>query len=685
MRRRNKAILALGIILIITIPTVLFIMNILTPREPEPFSLDDAPQEILDIQSSLQQKLESGTFSWSDIPDYNTFCQYVADNSPAVQDAIEGKDLTAVFEVGDEGYIIYEMGGGDLDIDSSQSSPSEPDVRIMLSFDLLVSLIKLERTAVGAFQGGDLDFEGPLGEALNINDINSIFNATLMGESIDDTDEIVEFQMSANRSSLYTPGLTLFPCVEINMRNGSPLMGRGYLFVVDHNGEIVAELENTHHSVHKFINSTTVLMGGQGGNLELWNYKTGATELLPIPGGHHAFDYNPHTDTFMVLENDYSDEMWDGKRVLYDILSEYNRDGELVWQWDGRVQYPFNATIHSSLGINETFRAGADWMHCNSFVWDKTENDIYLNVRNQDTILKIDQPTKNIEWSAGRWGEFSVLAENGTEVDSLWAHPHGLELVGPGRFILYDNDLYNPSRPSTMHLENATGYSGFVEFEIDEQNEIMQEVWSWRAENETYYFPASGGDADRLPDGNTLGLFGDRALLLAEESPAILTEVTKSGEIAWELTIPGGNNTYYWVHRAERFYESPKIEIASESLDAGSGTILANLSVWNGFKQDAKSNGMLTIYADDSQVHEESFEFKRNWQATHLTIDIVVTPFNRLEIVVENEDGTRVSYLLLGEEGGANEPNWLLPLLLLTPVVVAIPILYWWNEKRKTA
>jgi len=41
-------------------------------------------------------------------------------------------------------------------------------------------------------------------------------------------------------------------------------------------------------------------------------------------------------------------------------------------------------------------------------------------------------------------------------------------------------------------------------------------------------------------------LVADRALLLAEESLAILTEVTESGEIAWELTIPGGNNTYYW-------------------------------------------------------------------------------------------------------------------------------------------
>ncbi|MFO7837712.1 MAG: hypothetical protein R6V83_13800 [Candidatus Thorarchaeota archaeon] len=86
MRRRNKALVALGVILIITIPTGIFIVNILTPKEPDPFTLDDAPQGIRDIQSRLQQKLDSGNFSWTDIPDYVSFCQYIADNSPEVQE-----------------------------------------------------------------------------------------------------------------------------------------------------------------------------------------------------------------------------------------------------------------------------------------------------------------------------------------------------------------------------------------------------------------------------------------------------------------------------------------------------------------------------------------------------------------------------------------------------------------------
>ncbi|MBS3795778.1 MAG: aryl-sulfate sulfotransferase, partial [Candidatus Thorarchaeota archaeon] len=554
--------MALGIILIISIPSIFFVMNILTPREPEPFDLDDAPQEMLNIQSRLQQKLNSGNFSWADIPDYVTFCQYVADNSPAVHDAVKGKNQVAALDVEDEGCIIYEIANDELDVRHSSTLPSEPDIIVSMSLDVFVSLVKMEQTAIAAFQNGDLGLEGSFSEALEVYNIFSTFNATLLGTSIDDSEGMIQFQITANRSESYDPGLTLFPCVEITITNGTRTMGTGHLFVVDESGKIIARLDNTLHNVHKFINSTTVLMGGQGGNLELWNYKTEVTETLPIPGGHHAFEYNPHTDTFMVLEYAYSEETWDGKPVLYDVISEYNRDGELIWQWDGRNHYPFNSTVHSSLGINETNRAGADWMHSNSFVWDKAEGVIYLNIRNQDTILKINRATKDIEWAAGRWGSFTVLAENGTSVDSLWAHSHSLESIGPNRFILFDNDFYNPSRLSTMHLDNASGYSGFVEFEIDEENEVIQETWSWRAENESYYFPASGGDADRLPNGNTIGLFGDTSLLLAEREPVIMTEVARTGEIAWELRVPGVNDTYYWVHRLERFYDKPKIQIS---------------------------------------------------------------------------------------------------------------------------
>jgi hypothetical protein len=211
--------------------------------------------------------------------------------------------------------------------------------------------------------------------------------------------------------------------------------------------------------------------------MELWNIETDTRVTLPVPAGHHKLDYNPVTDTFMVLETATSGEVWDGLEVVYDTISEYNWDGDLLWQWDARVYYPFSSTIHTWLGHNYTFRGYADWMHANSFVWDKEENTIWLNVRNQDTILKIDKDTKEIIWKAGRWGNFTVLDINGTEVDTIWNYPHSLEWIGDNHYMLFDNGLFNPDVPSSME-QNGTGISGFIEFEIDEESQILQEVWS---------------------------------------------------------------------------------------------------------------------------------------------------------------------------------------------------------------
>jgi hypothetical protein len=383
------------------------------------------------------------------------------------------------------------------------------------------------------------------------------------------------------------------------------------------------------------------MMGGQEGNMELWNYKTNVVETLSVPGGHHEIDYNPATDTFMVLEYAWSEEIFDGRNIVYDKLTEYNRNGETVWEWDPRIHFVFNSTRHMSLGLNETFRGGADWMHSNSFAWDKSNEFIYLHVRNLDTILKIDYNTKEIIWDAGRGGAFDLFNTDNEEVEAIFHHAHSLEQIGPDRFIIYDNDLFNPNTPSTMTLENSSGSSRLLEFRIDEENNEMRETWSWTPDNESYYFPESGGDADRLPDGNRLGTFAGKALVLNLRDPVIITEVTEDGEIAWELQIPGVNDTYYWVHRVERFYEKPLITIHEQSLDLATRSLYLNISTWNLFKQDAISSGTYRILVDGEEISTHLFEFLPQWQSTTLEITLDTIPSNsrNIELVIENSDG----------------------------------------------
>jgi len=687
MQRRTKILLVIGIILIITVPTVFVIVNILYPPPPKPFNLDDAPTEIREIKQDLNEKLEGGTFSWGDIGNFVTLAQYISDNSPDIADMIEGLDIVAVLNITDAGYLWFVVEEGSVLIDAGQIAPSDLDLIITMNFETFSKILAGTETAFTAFQGGNLDFDGSMNDALKIGRIAQTYSATIMDTDTDIIASSIDLVVTEDNPEFYEEGLTLMPCIEMIVDNGSSTFGIGRVIVYDQDGNIKAQLDDSSHWVHKFINSTTVLMGGAGGSAQLWNYMTGVVQTLPIPGGHHELDYNPKTGTYLVLEDDYSTEQFDGRYILYDILSEYDSSGNLIWQWDGRIEYPFNETIYTGLNLNETFRAGADWMHSNSFVWDKENDIIYLNVRNQDTVLKINKTTNDIVWSAGRYGDFTVHNITGQVVDSIFFHPHSLERIGSNRFIIFDNGFYNPDYPPSMIVGSNDGYSRFVEFEIDESNMTMKEVWSWDPEDTFYYFPDSGGDADRLPNGNTIGIFANKALTNSVEDPVIITEVNRTGDIVWELRVPGVNSTYFWTHRLERFYESPLIKVNNDSLmyDSDERTLTLNLTVWDSFKQDATSSGQVTIIANGMEVYSEPFEFLAHWRATELALSVTDLPasVNYIQVIIENADGLEGKIVLYGElPTTASVMDLVFPLLIGSGIAIPVVILYLWRAGR---
>ena len=106
----------------------------------------------------------------------------------------------------------------------------------------------------------------------------------------------------------------------------------------------------------------------------------------------------------------------------------------------------------------------------------------------------------------------------------------------------------------------------------------MTKMWSWGSINSSYYNPQGGGIAQRLPNGNTLGIFGDNALGFNYPDPTYLTEVTPTGQIAWELELQGINNIYSWVYTAERIYSQPIISITQQTLNPGNNSLNIHLN-----------------------------------------------------------------------------------------------------------
>ncbi|MHA1942971.1 MAG: aryl-sulfate sulfotransferase, partial [Candidatus Thorarchaeota archaeon] len=188
-----------------------------------------------------------------------------------------------------------------------------------------------------------------------------------------------------------------------------------YALIVDMDGNVVNGFyQNDRSGQLQLINSTTVFfVDAVSGNFTLWNIYTNETEYTMAPSGHHDAEYNPVTETFMVIETvfDQGDYNWSGdvQPIKGDDIVEYDKEGNEIWRWNGSLTFPFNE--NEWMLRNESRRGEIDWMHSNGLYWDLDENEMYLSVRHLDCTVKVDYETGDTVWVAGRYtGEGPALA-----------------------------------------------------------------------------------------------------------------------------------------------------------------------------------------------------------------------------------------------------------------------------------
>ncbi|TFF96564.1 hypothetical protein EU546_01165, partial [Candidatus Thorarchaeota archaeon] len=203
-----------------------------------------------------------------------------------------------------------------------------------------------------------------------------------------------------------------------------------YAVILDMDGNVINGFyQDDRSGALQMINSTTAFfVDADSGNFTLWNIYTNETEYTMAPSGHHDAEYNPVTETFMVIESvrDQGDYNWSGdvQPIKSDDIVEYDKDGNEIWRWEGRLTLPFEE--EEWLLRNESRRGEIDWMHSNGLYWDLEENAMYLSVRHLDCVVKVDYVTGETVWVAGRYtGEGPALTMynlEGEEVDTLYYH-----------------------------------------------------------------------------------------------------------------------------------------------------------------------------------------------------------------------------------------------------------------------
>ncbi len=409
------------------------------------------------------------------------------------------------------------------------------------------------------------------------------------------------------------------------------------IYITDLEGQVLAGIL-ADAGQPKFINSTTVMLPEN--NVTFWNIETNKTEATWFPTGHHDREYNPFTDSVMVIERvdfgEFPDETeYANMTILGDDIVEYDRDGNEVWRWEGNLTFPFDQ--EEFFLRNESRRGDIDWMHSNSLYWDIENGELYMNVRHLDCVVKVDYETGDTDWVVGRYiGEasgFDLRNIHGEETDSLFYHAHACEVMGPNRFVIFDNDLYNLTRDNY-----EIGISRYVEFEVDEDAGTATETFVWTAPSN--YYHSAQGNADTLPNGNVVGSFNLRP-------EPIFTEVNREGEIVWEwrlnLTeLDEGFNAP--PNGFRRFFTEPRIELKDTIFVVEEGaTLNLTFSVWDVFKRGYASDAAVRVLEDNAEITSLDFELLPFWQETIVTVELPaatgVIGEHELTIEVENADG----------------------------------------------
>ena len=164
-----------------------------------------------------------------------------------------------------------------------------------------------------------------------------------------------------------------------------------------------------------------------------------------------------------------------------------------------------------------------DLIHGNAVGLD-FDGNLLISSRHLDEVTKINRHTGAIIW---RWGgkrnQFTFIGDN-----RRFSHQHDIRLLPNGHYTLYDNG--NGLTPE---------YSRALEYVLDQTNKTATLVWEYR--NTPDVFAEGMGNAQRLPNGNTMIGWGTAV--------PTLTEVTPDGRKAFELTMDITHQSY----RAFRF------------------------------------------------------------------------------------------------------------------------------------
>lgn len=346
------------------------------------------------------------------------------------------------------------------------------------------------------------------------------------------------------------PGLTLF-----NLRIGGnpPPGGLGFIIAVDEQGDIVwfyeyqsrrtSDLRQLEDGRYLWIMQSLVGVAGNEGTapgraVEM-NLNGLITWLSPPDEVnswvHHEASRLPNGNQLLLIYEPADFPGMTPSDWLGDRIIEMDRHTkEIVGNWSAFDDYSLG-DWQAQLG------PGGDWVHGNAAVYDESDGSVWYSARSLSRISKIDWTTKQVIFSFGE----DFQSGDAPFGDNMFSFQHAPQVMSNGNLLLFDNG--NTIEPLTDPRQSRA-----VEFSFDDPvNPTSASVaWEHNLVDEMgmpMYAPFLG-DADRLPNGNTLIVAGPLVTV---------TEVDAASQMVWRMVV-GNPFPLGAIYRAERIDELVK-------------------------------------------------------------------------------------------------------------------------------
>lgn len=241
--------------------------------------------------------------------------------------------------------------------------------------------------------------------------------------------------------------------------------------------------------------------------------------------------------------------------ILYD-----RKNSQILKEWD--------LAKHMDVSRDDVnFLRKGDWLHMNALAYDEKDNSMIISGKNQGLVeLSMDDELKWImapkkSWEkSGRKGNgfdtrpflltavdseneaYSNAVQTGNEshpdFDFPWGN-HAPKFLPNGNLIVFDNG-------SHRNYNEENNYSRVVEYEIDEENFTVKQIWQYGKERGNDMFSAIVSDVDYLTETKNILVTSGHITPQTNHSGKIIEVNKQTGKEVFEATL------FYKSVRGER-------------------------------------------------------------------------------------------------------------------------------------